>query len=91
MIKLKDVNKQLHLNELEEMLNALPEKIKEISYYEVGVNISKSPAAFDLVLVSDFENDAALENYRIHPAHQQVLEFISEVKEDIKVVDYLKN
>jgi hypothetical protein len=52
------------------------------------VNVNSKPSAFDLVLVTDFENKDALNKYRSHPEHQRVIELLAGINEDIAVVDY---
>jgi quinol monooxygenase YgiN len=74
--------------ELKALLDELPKKISEIKAYEVGVNISNAANAYDLVLVSLFENMEALEAYRVHEAHQAVVAKIKEHKEETVAVDY---
>ena len=74
--------------ELKALLDELPSKIDEIKAYEVGVNISKSANAYDLVLVSSFESLEALEAYRVHEAHQAVVAKIKEHKKETVSVDY---
>lgn len=92
MFKIKESypvsEKEAIINELSEALYALPDKIPEIVRYEIGINISKSANAYDLLLDSEFEDEDSLEIYRVHPAHQKVLKLIKELTEDIKVVDY---
>jgi len=75
---------------LKQKLEALPAQIKEIKHFEVGMNISSSENAGDLVLVSTFANQTDLEVYRQHPAHQDILVDIKAYTESIKVVDYLQ-
>ncbi len=90
MFKLKDasdkVTQTAHLkSELEKLKSTIPEIID----YEVGINISTGSSAFDLVLISSFEDEAALERYRVHPVHQKVVEYINEITSDRRVVDYV--
>ena len=92
MIKHKDATdkseKKSNLKKLKKDLEALPEKIEEIKFYEVGINISDSPRAFDMVLTSVFDDEKSLKNYSVHPAHQKVVDFIKSVAEKTIVVDY---
>lgn len=94
MFKLKssftDNEKETHLKSLKNKLDQLV-SILEVEHLETGKNISKSPAAYDLILVTHFENEENLDVYRKHPQHQAVLEFVNEIKEEIIVVDYWKN
>jgi len=70
-------------------LEALPEKIEEIRLFELGKNIIDSAAAYDLVLVSEFDSPESLVSYQRHPEHQKVLELVQRVCEHRSVVDYL--
>lgn len=73
---------------LKKSIEDLSFKIDEVKYMEVGLNFNEKPTAYDLVLTSTFDNQEALEVYRIHPEHKKVLEFLYEVTESIAVVDY---
>lgn len=75
-------------SELKVSLDELPQKIKEIKDYEVGINISNAGNAYDMVLVSLFESMEALEAYRVHQAHQAVVAKIKEHKKETIAVDY---
>jgi quinol monooxygenase YgiN len=92
MFKLKnnigsDIKKN-KLAELKQMLEKLPEYIQEIEFFEVGTNIAESPNAYDMVLYSKFKDEAALDAYRIHPKHKEVLAFLKKINDKITVVDY---
>ncbi len=90
MLKLldKDEKKKLNIQTLKDKLDNLKNKIPEIKYLETGINISPRSSAFDLVLISEFNNQEDLDKYIIHPAHQEVLTILAEIKDDIVVVDY---
>jgi hypothetical protein len=70
-----------------ELLN-LKNKIDVLLNMEVGINISKSVKAYDLVLIADFRNENDLNFYRNHPDHLKILEDIKQKSEKINVVDY---
>jgi hypothetical protein len=78
-----------NMNIIKSRLEALVGKIPEIKKLEVGININKSPAAFDMTLYSEFENEEALEIYQKHPEHVKVSEFVTRVRDDRAVVDYI--
>ncbi len=90
MFQFKEENKQENLEKVKAMLEALPSKINTLHSMEVGIDISRSERSFDLVLVSQFEEQAALDVYATHPAHLEVVSVIKEVTVLSKVVDYLK-
>ncbi len=72
-------------------LEALSEKIPQIISIEVGINITVSATAGDVVLISTFADDEALETYTNHPEHKKVADFVSSVRLERTVVDYVVN
>ncbi|MRI84169.1 MAG: stress responsive protein [Nitratiruptor sp.] len=61
------------------------EVLKEI---EVGIDFSRSERSYDLALVTTFESKEDLETYRVHPYHQEIVQWLKEVGTQTKVVDY---
>jgi quinol monooxygenase YgiN len=73
---------------MKQQLERLGQRIREIKYLEVGININTSQDAFDVVLYSEFENRDDLETYQNHPAHLAFKEFIGEIRSEKRIVDY---
>lgn len=73
---------------LKKMLEDLIEHIPELKSMEVGINISTRPTAYDLILISEFKSEDDLDTYRVHPKHQEVIEFVKKVSKTSAVVDY---
>lgn len=90
MFQFKEENKEANLVRVKEMLEALPTQIDTLRSMEVGIDISRSERSFDLVLVSMFDDQAGLDIYAPHPAHQEVVSIIKEVTSLSKVVDYIQ-
>jgi len=92
MFKLKEEaegrDKAANTQMLKAMLEALPASIKEIRFFEVGVNFLQASIAYDLVLVSQFESLEALQSYQKHPEHFKVFDFVVKTCENRIVVDY---
>jgi hypothetical protein len=88
MKELSPSEKEKHQKKLVSQLEALPHFISVIEKLEVGNNISDRSAAMDLVLYTEFKDEAALNEYRVHPEHLKVLDFIKEVVAEARVVDY---
>ena len=93
MWKLKDFaegrSKQENAQKIKTMLEALKGKIEQVSYLEVGINTNGSNMAYDAVLISEFEDEKKLEEYKIHPEHVKVSQFVTKVREGRAVVDYM--
>ena len=92
MWKLRDPlsppEKSAALKEIKRRLEALVGQIPEIGKFEIGIDISRTSASYDIVLYSTFASPAALDAYRRHPAHVAVADFIATVVSDRKVIDY---
>jgi hypothetical protein len=74
--------------EVKAMLTKLTFEIDSLLAMEVGLNINTKASAYDLVLTADFEDEAGLDAYRVHPAHVKVLDYLKTTMEKARVVDY---
>jgi hypothetical protein len=70
-----------------DMLCALGRSVSEVQEWSVGKQALPSATAYDVAIVSGFENMEALERYRNHPNHVKVKDFLKGVA-DLVVVDY---
>jgi hypothetical protein len=73
---------------MKEKLESLIDSVDLIRKIEVGLNINTNPAAYDIVLYSEFDSDEDLDAYQIHPEHRKVSDFIGEISDKRVVVDY---
>ena len=93
MFKLKESadgsDKAENILRIKSKLEALPEMIDEIKFFEVGVNFSNTGTAYDLVLNSEFESKEALYSYQKHPDHVKVADYVHKVCENRIVADYI--
>lgn len=78
-----------HAEQIAERMLALPAVIAEIERIEVGSNVAYPERNWDIALVIDFADVAALERYQEHPAHRAAGEFVRAVVSDRASVDYL--
>jgi hypothetical protein len=69
-------------------LEGLKNTIKEIMFIEVGINVTDSGDAYDIVLYSEFKDIDDLKVYQNNPEHLRVGDFIGKVRLERKVVDY---
>lgn len=92
MWKFKDFaegkSKEENINKVRTMLEALPEKIDYIRQMEVKVNINPKAGMYDAVLISAFDSIEDVNNYRVHPEHKKISEFVALIREDRASVDY---
>ena len=73
---------------MKKRLEALPSRIEVIRSLEVGINLVEQARAFDIVLVSTFDSLDDLEKYRVHPAHQEFVNYVAQIREKVASVDY---
>jgi hypothetical protein len=73
---------------IKQELESLRGRIPGLLSLEVGIDIDRSSAAFDVVLLTEFEDPAALSAYQAHPEHARVAEFIGRVRLERVLVDF---
>ena len=87
----KEGSRKENLVTAQSMLFKMREKIDGIRDMKVGINLVNGTNKSDLALVILFEDESAMEKYEKHPAHLEVKEFLSNVRYERRVVDYLVN
>lgn len=71
-----------------ERLEALETQIAGIQSIRVDRDLGLVAGHWDVVLVSEHDDNAALEAYQAHPAHKEAAAWIASVVTDRAVVDY---
>jgi len=84
-------DKQTNAQILKEKLLAMQGKVNGLLSVEVRIDFSNEKDSCDVVLYSEFENKEALHLYQIHPDHEDIKKWISEVRYERRVVDYEMN
>lgn len=85
----KGATKAENIEKLKEMLEALPAKIADLKGLEVGVDLLNTAQSADVVLITEFEDEAAFTRYVQHPDHQKVIAFLQCVLAERRAVDYI--
>ena len=88
MMKFKPEVGEQDIEELEALLERLPDSIDEIESYDFGRDVVRSERSYDFALVSVFANLDTLQHYQVHPDHQVVVKKLGPMCADIAVVDY---
>lgn len=76
------------IEELERMLDDLPNKITEIQTYEFGQDLIHAAKSYDFAIVALFANLEALGRYQDHPRHLPVVKKIQEISDDVITADF---
>lgn len=77
----------IHAEELARRLEGLADLIEEIDSIEVRPNVAFPGTNWDVALVADFADPAALERYIAHPEHEKVGAFVREVTSERAAID----
>ena len=75
--------------EMKRQLEALLDVIPSLKAIEVGLNVAKGDATFDVVLTTVFEDEMGYQVYAADPTHMEVVNFVRELVCDRAVVDYI--
>ncbi|MCD6076772.1 MAG: stress responsive Barrel domain protein [Ramlibacter sp.] len=77
-----------NIERLKASFHSLRGRIPGLLHLEVGVDTSGVDYACDVVLVSDFASQAALDAYAVHPEHLRVKAEIGDMRIARHQVDY---
>lgn len=84
-------DKQTNARILKEKLLAMQGKVKGLLKVEIGFDFSNEKDSCDVVLYAEFENRESLHQYQIHPDHEAIKKWLSEVRYERRVIDYETN
>ncbi|WP_394771674.1 Dabb family protein [Lacisediminihabitans sp.] len=77
------------IGKIEDGLRALVGTVPSIRALDVGPSVLTGPNHWDLALIVDFDNEAGLEEYQVHPAHQKLGAYIRSVVSEQATVDFI--
>lgn len=83
-----DTQRRDDAHSIAERLEALQMQIEGIQSIRVDRDLGLVDGHWDVALVSEHDDNAALEAYQVHPAHKEVAAWIGTVVSDRAVVDY---
>lgn len=92
MWKLKDnaegATREQNALKLKEKLEGCRHIVPGILHLEVGIATPGLESSYDVVLISDFADKAALDAYQVHPTHEAIKGFVVAVREARQAVDF---
>ncbi|KDA04964.1 hypothetical protein DC31_02640 [Microbacterium sp. CH12i] len=74
--------------EVARRLNALDGVVPQLRSISAGANSLYADANWDVTLVADFDSVEALEQYVVHPAHEEAADYIRSVVASRVAVDF---
>jgi hypothetical protein len=92
MWRLHDEAKRQHwvsiADKLQRNLEAMRSAVPGLLRLELGTNRAAVSDAADLLLYSEFESWHALQDYEVHPLHEELRGLIAPLRIERRVVDY---
>lgn len=82
-----DAEKELIVAELAERFAAL-EHLDGVERLEIRADLGETDGNWDVVLVGDYRDTAALDAYQVHPAHQDVVAYVKSVVTSRACIDF---
>ena len=79
--------KEENMAHVREALLALRGVVPGMTRMEIGCDISHTDMSYDMVLITEFEDAAALEGYRVFPSHKEVQAYVKQVRTARVTVD----
>tara|TARA_Y100001970_G_scaffold282182_1_gene394494 strand:- start:167 stop:457 length:291 start_codon:yes stop_codon:yes gene_type:complete len=86
--KIEGKDRHKKTEELKIKLLDLKASISSIEHLEVGLTFNQTQFTSDVCLYSEFRKWHDLNDYREHPKHLEVLEFIKDIVKETRVIDY---
>ena len=77
-----------HAHEACRRLLSLQGQVPTLREIEAGVDITRSERSYDLALITRFDDEAGMDAYQVHPAHQEVVAYIRSVAMGAVAVDF---
>ncbi|OUS26997.1 hypothetical protein A9Q99_17475 [Gammaproteobacteria bacterium 45_16_T64] len=74
--------------EMKTVLLTMKGNVPSLTDIEVGINISKHNAAYDIVFMGSFKNADALAEFETDEFHKSIGKFVNKVRESRVVVEY---
>lgn len=87
LFRLKDRGKE-SVEEALTVLRGLDGRIPSLRGFEVGLDVVNSDRSYDIALIARFDDLKGLDEYQNHPIHQEVVKYISGVRDASVAVDY---
>lgn len=91
LFKFKETSTPAQVKEVEDAFTALPGKIKTITGYEWGTNISPENfnQGFTHCFLVTFKNAADRDGYLVHPAHKEFGKILGPHLDKVLVIDFM--
>lgn len=74
--------------EILERFGELPSKIAAIKAFSAGADVVQKEGSWDVGAVIDFDNEASLGEYAVHPSHQEFVRYITPLRQERASLDF---
>jgi hypothetical protein len=83
-----DAERAQQAAEVARRLNALDGVVPQLRSISAGANSEYPDVNWDVTLIADFDSVEALEQYQVHPAHEEVVAYVRSVVSSRAAVDF---
>jgi quinol monooxygenase YgiN len=80
--------KDIVIDELQARFAALVPQIEGTERLDIRADLGSTEGNWDVVLDSDYRDEAALDFYQAHPAHQEVVQYVKSVTTARACIDF---
>jgi Stress responsive A/B Barrel Domain len=87
MWKLKDRSED-NARRVQALVMSMRGRIPGMLELDAGIDYTRSERSFDVVLITKHENRAALEQYQVHPVHEEVKSVMLQLRDVSVAVDF---
>ena len=63
-------------------------KIEGLRSMEIGKDTGRTDMSYDMALITEFDSEQCLANYRVHPDHAAISRYVKKVRTARATVDY---
>jgi len=77
-----------HIARAQELLIGMAGRVPSLRDVEVHVDALKAPGAYDLCLITRFDDAAGLDAYQSDPVHLEAVSWLKTALDDRAIVDY---
>ena len=70
------------------LLKKMPSHVEGLLHMEIGQDALHNDQAYDMALICTFRDAQALQEYKIHPEHVKISQYVKRIREARVCADY---
>jgi quinol monooxygenase YgiN len=77
-----------NIAEMKRALEKLAHLVPGMLTLDIYTDVNESPNNYHLLLIADYDDQAALDAYEIHPEHQEAVKVTARIADSVAIVNY---